>query len=80
MKELRAYYAKAPELLMRDPGREQPNPEYPYTFDLRRLPVDHEERGAAQAERDQLRSRPTTVMRQMELLDTKPRAQSSGVR
>jgi uncharacterized protein (DUF2126 family) len=36
--KLRAFYAKAPELLMRDPGREQPNPEYPHTLDLRRLP------------------------------------------
>ena len=26
---------------MRDPGREQPNPEYPYTLDLAgRLPVE----------------------------------------
>jgi hypothetical protein len=61
VRELRAYYAKAPEQLMRDPGREQPNPEYPYTLDLRRLPVDHEDVGAAQAERDQLSSRLTRV-------------------
>jgi hypothetical protein len=59
---------------MRDPGREQPNPEYPYTLDLRRLPFDHEAPGdAAQAERAQLPSRPTTVT--PELLDTALRAQ-----
>jgi uncharacterized protein (DUF2126 family) len=60
VRKLRAYYAKAPELLMRDPGREQPNPEYPYTLDLRR-PFDHEDPRAAHAERDQLLSRPTAI-------------------
>ena len=76
VRELRACYAKAPELLMRDPGREQANPEYPYTLDLRRLPFDHEDPGAAQAERDQLRSRLTTINTDnTEPLDTKPRAQ-----
>ena len=38
VERLRACYADAAEQAVREPAAERPNPEYPYTLDLRRLP------------------------------------------